>query len=209
MRSLLKTDSFQSHHHCYTTVALPKLVFTIGFVMVASNVLNLASGFDLPILRNHVNLTTEVKDIVASVVNIILNCVVIFIFILITFYVYKMEPSARNESNDGVEATNNVANTAMPEISTINYSNSKETTTIAAITTDQRSTTSSNYQDNSYCDSLLYNFTYWFITLTILFVIILSLIGIASCAYNRYRKARMKSSSSRVFDTQTAFQVES
>lgn len=56
--------------------------------MTASNLFNLALSFDLPILNNHQNLTSDIKNTIASIINIIFNCVVAILYTLCAYMVY-------------------------------------------------------------------------------------------------------------------------
>lgn len=58
--------------------------------MTASNLFNLALALDLPILTNHSILSSDVKNIIASIVNIIFNCVVALLYILSAYMVYTI-----------------------------------------------------------------------------------------------------------------------
>lgn len=58
--------------------------------MTASNFFNLALTFDLPILRNHEILTKDLKNTIASIVNIIFVTVVFFLYILCGFMIFTI-----------------------------------------------------------------------------------------------------------------------
>jgi hypothetical protein len=89
---------------CPDLPSLPYLVFAIGFVMTASNLFNLALSIDLKILTNHSQLTIDIKNTIASILNIIFNCIVTFLYILTA---YKILVSSKAKQNDQGSANGN------------------------------------------------------------------------------------------------------
>jgi len=132
--------------------------------MTASNLINLALALDLPILTNHQLLSSDIKNTIASIINIIFNCVVVFLFILSSFMVYNMGSTRAQSNGDDTSGTR-----------------------------DERASNEVTLG----CNSLLYYFTYWFITLTLSLVVILSAIAAILYIYNRYRLAIVRGSTSR------------
>lgn len=115
--------------------------------MTASNLFNLAISLDLPVLSNHQILTSDIKNTIASIVNIIFNCVVAILYILCAYMVYAF--------------------------------------------------TANGYSDEIVCGGLLYNFTFWFVTLTLSTSVVLVLIAAVFFAYNKYRLAILRGSTPR------------
>lgn len=70
--------------------------------MTASNVFNLAFALDFPILSNHRALSNDVKNTIASIINIIFNCVVTFLYILSAYMVLRI--SGKKLNPDGSDS---------------------------------------------------------------------------------------------------------
>jgi len=66
--------------------------------MTSSNLFNLALVLDLPILTNHRILSSDVKNIIASILNIIFNIVVLFIYIITAYMVFNMKGGGAEKS---------------------------------------------------------------------------------------------------------------
>lgn len=83
--------------------ALPYYIFTIGFIMTASNLFNLALALDLPILANHRLLATDIKSIIASILNIIFNSAVAFVYMLTAYKVltFSSQQTSAGQTGDG------------------------------------------------------------------------------------------------------------
>lgn len=75
---------------CTDRPSLPYLIFSMGFVMTISNLFNLATSLNLPILHNQHLLSPDVKNIIASIVNILFNCIVTFLYVLCAYMVYTI-----------------------------------------------------------------------------------------------------------------------
>lgn len=91
---------------CPSLPSLPYLVFSIGFVMTASNLFNLALAIDLHILTNHNTLSMDIKNTIASILNIIFNCVVAFLYILTAHKILvssKLKPDDQGVANGNNE----------------------------------------------------------------------------------------------------------
>ena len=119
--------------------------------MSASNLFNLALALDLPILTNHKLLSSDVKNTIASMLNIIFNCVVAFLYILSAYMAFSIGKRVQPESTEGEP----------PPID---------------------------------CNGTLYHSAFWFITLTLSSLVILSLMAIIFFAYNKYRLAIIRGS---------------
>lgn len=83
----------------YYTIALPYLVFGVGFVMSASNLFNLAISIDLPVLANQNALSADVKSIISSIVNILFNCLAAFLYILVAYMVYTISSETNSQGS--------------------------------------------------------------------------------------------------------------
>lgn len=129
--------------------------------MTASNLFNLAFTLDYPILTNHSILTSDIKNTIASIINIIFNCVVAFLYILSAYMVFTVGRKTGSKVNEATE----------------NHDESSE------VEVD--------------CSSLLYNFSFWFITLTLGLMAALVLIAGAFFIYNKYRLAIIRGSTPR------------
>lgn len=94
---------------CPALPSLPYLVFSIGFVMTASNLFNLALAINLPVFSNHSQLSFDIKNIIASILNILFNCIVAFLYILIAYKILTMgkvrqiDQLTSNETNNEQE----------------------------------------------------------------------------------------------------------
>lgn len=78
--------------------------------MTASNLFNLALALNIPVLTNQHILTSDIKNTIASIINIIFNCVVAFLYILCGYMVFtigrkKQNSSSSSSSNDGEESS--------------------------------------------------------------------------------------------------------
>lgn len=153
-------------------LALPYLIFATGFVMTSSNLFNLALALDLPILTNHQILTSEIKNTIASIINIIFNCVVAFLYIISAYMVFTIGKKSKRRDLLVDNATNN--------------SGSSEESS-----PDDNNIESSDVME---CSGLLYYTTFWFITLTLGLFVVLSLIATVFFAYNQYRLAIVRGS---------------
>lgn len=131
--------------------------------MTMSNIFNLALALDIPVLVNHKLLSSDVKNVIASMLNIIFNCVVAFLYILCAYMVYNIT-GARHKQQ---------------EIS------------------DGAATEDAGQVEPVKCSGALYNFTFWFITLTLGSFAILSALATLLFAYNRYRLAIIRGSTPR------------
>lgn len=158
--------------NCPDRPQLPYLVFGIGFVMTASNLFNLALALDIPILTNHRLLSLDNKNIIASILNILFNCIVALLYILTTYMIYTVKSSVKlhDNSEDNAEPNREEGISEEPVVA--------------------------EYQAPN-CSGLLYHFTFWFITLTLGVFVLLSLIALALFAYNRYRLAIIRGSTPR------------
>lgn len=134
--------------------------------MTASNLFNLALAIDLPILANHRLLANDIKNIIASILNIIFNVVVGFYYILTAYKVFALS-TKRNELN--VDNTNN----------------------------NDDSTTTQQQQQQLDCNSTLYNFTFWFVCLSLGSFAVISLLGLVLYLYNSHRLAIIRGSTPR------------
>lgn len=165
-----------SDHHVnpskfsHTPIALPYVVFSTGFVMTASNLFNLGLACDLPILRNQEILSDDLKSIIASIVNVLLNVIAGFLFIICAHLVYTFDINSLGNSNNLPINTNNNTNTSEYE--------SNEIDNPVAIA----------------CNPFLYDFTYWYITLTLITISTLCLLAVCLYAYNRYKLALIRGS---------------
>lgn len=78
-------------------------MFTLGFAMTASNLFNLALSLDLPVLSSHNTISADLKNMIASIINIIFNCIVVFLYILNAHAVLSMsarqQPSSLNPNS--------------------------------------------------------------------------------------------------------------
>lgn len=142
--------------------------------MTASNFFNLALTFDLSILRNHEIISKDVKDTIASIVNIIFVTVVFFLYILCGYMIFTIGTKSANLAN----------NDNQPEHRSID-----ETNVIGDLNTSQSKSID--------CSGTLYHLTYWFITLTLGLVVVILFVSIILCAYNRYRLAIVRGSTPR------------
>lgn len=124
--------------------------------MTAANLFNLAMALDLPLLSNHRHLSSDVKNTIASIVNIIFNSVAVFLYILSSYIVFTV---GKWRQKDPDSDKNDAGEPVPPE-----------------------------------CDATLYYFTFWFVTLTLAFIVILSLLAAIFFAYNRYRLALIRGS---------------
>lgn len=138
--------------------------------MTASNLFNLALTFDLPILRNHQILTKDVKNTIASIVNIIFLCVVAFLYILCAYMVY-----------------------------TIAGKSSKAAPSLSEVPAEHRSADEVEVDTPQPidCSGILYSSTYWFITLTLGLSIIIALASCLFFLYHKYRSATVSGSTPR------------
>lgn len=150
--------------NCQDRPQLPYLVFGVGFVMTTSNLFNLALALDIPILTNHRLLSADTKNTIASIINILFNCVVAFLYILTTYMVYTVGALKHHQESSHIEHK-------------VEDSSEEEPPVVA------------EYQAVPDCGSLLYQFTFWFITLTLCLFALLGLIALILFAYNRYRLA--------------------
>lgn len=93
--------------NCQDKPSLPYLVFATGFTMTASNLFNLALAMDLPVLTNQSILSSDIKNTIASIINIIFNCVVAFVYILCAYKVYTIKSKTQNSllSDNGASDT--------------------------------------------------------------------------------------------------------
>ena len=66
--------------------------------MTASNLFNLALALNVPVLANHQLLSNDVKNIIASIVNIIFNSLVAFLYVLTAYMVFNIR-GGRPESS--------------------------------------------------------------------------------------------------------------
>lgn len=127
--------------------------------MTASNLFNLAFSLDLPILTNHSLLSNDTKNTIASIINIIFNCLVAFLYILSSYMVFNVDIKKQDEH----------------------------------LTTDDPE----NALEFIDCGSLLYYFTFWFVTLTLGLFVVLCLIACSLFLYNQYRLAIIRGSTPR------------
>lgn len=139
--------------------------------MTASNLFNLSLSLNIPILANHKFLSSDVKNIIASILNILFNCVVAFLYILCAYMVYNIRGARRKEQEWPAD---------FPEESRVHESTS---------------------QEQVHCSGTLYGFTFWFITLTIGAFALLSFLATLLFAYNRYRLAIIRGSTPRSHQT--------
>lgn len=63
--------------------------------------------------------------------------------------------------------------------------------------TDDGTTVAVDYEDQMDCSYLLYFFTFWFITLTLSLLVLLSVVASIFFAYNKYRLAIIRGSTSK------------
>lgn len=63
--------------------------------MTVSNLFNLALALDLPILANHRLLASDIKSIIASVLNIMFNATVAFVYVLTAHRVFTLAGTQR------------------------------------------------------------------------------------------------------------------
>lgn len=96
---------------CPALPSLPYLVFATGFVMTSSNLFNLALALDLKILTNHSQLSADLKNTIASILNILFNCVVAFLYILTAYKILiSLKTSQDNQGNVNEELASNECN---------------------------------------------------------------------------------------------------
>lgn len=81
--------------------------------MTFSNLFNLALSLNLPVLSNHKLLSSDLKNIIASLANIIFNCVVGFLYIVTAGSVLLISSVSKRKTD--IDANNN-AQTSAPEI---------------------------------------------------------------------------------------------
>lgn len=74
--------------------------------MTMSNIFNLALSLDLPILHNHEVLSADLKNIIASILNVMLNCLALFLYIICAYMVFTLGCNS-NENETNIEATPN------------------------------------------------------------------------------------------------------
>lgn len=74
--------------------ALPYVVFSCGFVMTLSNLFNFSLACDLPILRNQELLSEDLKNIIASLLNVIFNAIALFLYIMSAHLVLRLDAHA-------------------------------------------------------------------------------------------------------------------
>lgn len=55
-----------------------------------SNLFNLALSLNIPVLSNHEFLTPDLKNIIASIVNVILNCLAAFLYTICAYFVFTL-----------------------------------------------------------------------------------------------------------------------
>lgn len=134
--------------------------------MTMSNLFNLALSLEMPILHNHHNLTTDIKNIIASVLNVMFNCITIALYLVSAFMVIVMGDISQTASSSN---------------------------------TNNESTPGDSSGLN--CNPQLYNFTFWFVTLSLGCLAVLCLVGGALFGYNKYRLALIRGATPR-FQTQ-------
>lgn len=163
--------------NCPDRPQLPYLVFGVGFVMTSSNLFNLALALDIPILTNHRLLSVDTKNTIASILNILFNCIVAFLYILTTYMVYTVgfNSTAHRHSDRSKDS-------AEPKVEEL---------------PEDEQADGAFKQEQTNCGSLLYNFTFWFITLTLCLFALLALVALALFAYNKYRLAIIRGSTPR------------
>lgn len=191
----LKTIRFMLFLIIHT--ALPYLVFAIGFFMTASNLFNLALALDIPVLANHQFLSSDVKNIIASIVNILFNALVAFLYLLTAYMVYNIKgrpnkTSITQSNKQRLAILNN-------ETSGENFYSSGGAGSEEAIKTNEGPDSGQSDVINAAvkCSASLYNFTFWFITLTLGSFALLSLLATLLFIYNRYRLAIIRGSTPR------------
>lgn len=152
--------------------------------MTASNLFNLALAVNLPILSNHEILTSDIKNTIASIINIVFNCIVAFLYILTGYMVYTVGLAGK-------------------KVVTINPAPALNGSSNGGSINKRLVNQNEDYQDEApisqpiECGGLLYYFTFWFITLTLGLIVLLSLIACAFYSYNRYRIAIVRGSTPR------------
>lgn len=165
--------------NCQDKPSLPYLVLATGFTMSASNLFNLALALNLPILTNQSILSSDVKNTIASIINIIFNCVVAFLYILCAHKVYTIGSfnnlTSQPASSD--EESNIGSSIGEPEAPIMN------------------------------CNYLLYYFTFWFVTLTLAMFALLLLMAAIFFAYNKYRMAIIRGTTPRSQQTSNSTNV--
>lgn len=159
--------------------------------MTVSNLFNLGLACDLPILRNQDILSDDLKSIIASIVNVLMNVIAGFLFIICAHLVYTLDPNyLENNSNNNLSSA--IITTA--------------TATQLANNTDTSSTSETSANDNLAqfaCNPFLYNFTYWYISLTLIIISTLCLLALCLYAYNRYKLALIRGSTVTSSNTNT------
>lgn len=138
-------------------------MFAIGFLMTFCNFFNLAMSLNLPVLSNHNLLTDDLKNIIASLINIIFNCFVIFIYIIIATLVF----TTKNETRTNPLLTEKANTTNGHAIIKSNITEPKI-----------------NNNDNS---CTFHSFASTFIVISLSATLILTLAYIVFEAYKRYR----------------------
>lgn len=136
--------------------------------MTASNLFNLALALDLPILSNN-DLTNDIKNTVASIINIIFNCTVTFLYILCSYMVYTIGISRQHQNNTNPSSASNES-------------------------APQDGVEASQIMD---CNGLLYYSSFWFVTLTLSVVAIFGLTACILFTYNKYRLTMIRGSTPR------------
>lgn len=143
--------------------------------MTASNLFNLALALNFPILTNHQILSSEIKNAISSIINILFNCVVVFLYILTCYMVFSIDIS-RNADRTTV---NSIVSPDGPRF----------------VGEDSTSLPEDNQQMK--CSETLYYFAFWFATLTLGLIAILCLAAGLLYAYNSYRLAIIRGSTPR------------
>lgn len=142
----------------------------MGFVMTASNLFNLGLSLDIPVLKDQHVLAADVKNVIASILNIIFNCVVAFLYIICAYMVFNIG-GGKSRGDNSSSATS----TTPPNAPSADWSD------VAMVN----------------CNQTLYSFTFWFMAITLSLSAIVMGLAVLLFAYNKYRLAIIRGSTPR------------